>query len=222
MWHRHQGVAAFELHTMSATSASKSFGNGSGEMVGQVSSRSPCILGPRGAERVVAIAEAVFRLASFWGIAEKSTFLQAFPATRVKVFLRDSAACSSPLLPAGFSLHLLACESLYFPITWLLKISISKKKNRSIFLPLAEGLFLNLGAPGVILGILKHTGAWVLPPEILMVGWGLGGEMFVKLLSVSQVQLRLRLNTPGVLMRRGSSPYPLPPKCSHVPGQCCQ
>ena len=58
-------MAAFELHTMSATSASKSFGNGSGEMVGQVSSRSPCILGPRGAERVVAIAEAVFRLASF-------------------------------------------------------------------------------------------------------------------------------------------------------------
>lgn len=69
-----------------------------------------------------------------------------------------------------FLTQLLECCSTSWLVTWLLKISISKKKC----LPLAGGLVLSVAAHGSIFGILKHNfktyrcaDAWVLPPEIL-------------------------------------------------------
>lgn len=73
---------------------------------------------------------------------------------------------------------------------------------------MAKGLFLNLAALGIILGILKLIDPWVLPPDSALVGLGEGLGMFFKLLIVSAAEVEACHSEQAA------------PGSSRVPGQC--
>lgn len=106
--HRHQGVAAFEFHTMSVTSVSKHCGNSSGEMVGTGLIKVTLDTWTKWGKGNCGNSCSCFPL-SLIPRNLREISLRAFPTTRVKV-LRDSATCSTPLLVAGSLLHFLPCH----------------------------------------------------------------------------------------------------------------